>query len=130
MTLTTPCLAGIRSVYVPCLRTDELVFKLADMRVRQRLEVATDVSLSGIRSLREALARLFARFIARGARACAISLPPDFSPTQCRTGGPRRPGSIYAVGAEPVMNATGVRCPILCSGRSRRCVRSTAFLST
>jgi glucuronate isomerase len=81
-----PLLGWDTSVYVPCLRADELVFKLADIRVRHRLEVATDVSLSGIRSLREAVARLFVRFIARGARACAISLPPDFTPTHVPDG--------------------------------------------
>ena len=74
------------SVFVPCLRTDELVFKLADESVRQRLESTTDLSLTGIGAVREALARLFARFVARGARACAISLPPDFAPTHVPDG--------------------------------------------
>jgi glucuronate isomerase len=74
------------SLFVPCLRTDELVFKLADARVRQRLESTTDLSLTGIGTVREALAKLFARFVARGARACAISLPPDFAPTHVPDG--------------------------------------------
>ncbi len=74
------------SVFVPCLRTDELVFKLADESVRQRLESTTDLSLTGIGAVREALARLIARFVARGARACAISLPPDFAPTHVPDG--------------------------------------------
>ncbi len=81
-----PLLGWDTSVFVPCLRTDELVFKLADARVRQRLESTTDLSLTGIGTLREALARLFARFVARGARACAISLPPDFAPTHVPDG--------------------------------------------
>ena len=38
-------------------------------------------------SLREAIGRLFERFVKRGARACAISLPPDFAP---RRASPRR----------------------------------------
>jgi hypothetical protein len=39
------------------------------------------VTISSPRGLREALARLFEHFVARQARACAISLPPDFAPT-------------------------------------------------
>src|SRR5262249_34984375 len=31
-------------------------------------------------TLKQALGQLFERFVARGARACAISLPPDFAP--------------------------------------------------
>ena len=81
-----PLLGWDTQVFIPCLRTDELVFKLSDARVRQRLESTTDLSLAGIGTLREALARLFARFVARGARACAISLPPDFVPTHVPDG--------------------------------------------
>ncbi|NOX54986.1 MAG: amidohydrolase family protein, partial [Planctomycetes bacterium] len=66
--------------YVPCLRTDELVFHLAQERVRARLEKATQTPLSDARSLVDAIGRLFEHFVARGARACAISLPPDFAP--------------------------------------------------
>ena len=32
------------------------------------------------RSLRQAVRKLFERFVARGAKACAISLPPNFEP--------------------------------------------------
>ncbi len=70
------------SVYIPCLRTDDLVFHLAKPEVRQRLAKATDVSVSDAATLRAAIGKLFEHFTSRGARACAISLPPDFSPSQ------------------------------------------------
>ncbi len=70
------------AVYVPCLRTDDLVFHLAHSAVRSRLEKATGGSLHDARSLRMAIVRLFEHFVSRGARACAISLPPDFEPRQ------------------------------------------------
>jgi glucuronate isomerase len=66
--------------YIPCLRTDDLVFHLAKPEVRQRLEKATDTDVRDANSLRSAIGRLFMTFTAKGARACAISLPPDFSP--------------------------------------------------
>ena len=66
--------------YIPCLRTDDLVFHLDRAEVRQRLAKATGVEGTDPRRLRDALGRLFEHFTARGARACAISLPPDFAP--------------------------------------------------
>jgi glucuronate isomerase len=66
--------------YVPCLRTDDLVFHLHKPEVRQRLARATGVEAGDVRTLRQALRKLFEHFTARGARACAISLPPDFEP--------------------------------------------------
>ena len=68
------------SRYVPCLRTDDLVFHLGKPEVRKRLEEAADVSLDDVRSLVSAIGSLFAHFTANGAKACAISLPPDFHP--------------------------------------------------
>jgi glucuronate isomerase len=68
-------------VYIPCLRTDDLVFHLAKPQVRERLAAASGVCLDGsLSSLRESLDQRFRHFVSRGARACAISLPPDFSP--------------------------------------------------
>ena len=67
-------------VYVPCLRTDDLVFHLAQPRVRQRLEECSGTSISGADSVRRALENRFRHFTGRGARACAISLPPGFTP--------------------------------------------------
>ena len=68
------------NVFIPCLRTDDLVFKLSHSEVQERLEAASDVALRDVTSLRLAIERLFRRFKSKGARACAISLPPSFSP--------------------------------------------------
>ncbi|MFM7162912.1 MAG: amidohydrolase, partial [Planctomycetaceae bacterium] len=68
------------SFYIPCLRTDELVFKISSPAVRARFQSATGSNPATARELRAGLARLFERFVSRGARACAISLPPDFAP--------------------------------------------------
>jgi glucuronate isomerase len=67
------------SVYVPCLRTDDLVFHLAKPEVRQRLEHATGIAPATAGDLKRAIGALFGHFKAKGTRACAISLPPDFS---------------------------------------------------
>lgn len=74
------------SVYIPCLRTDDLVFKLAEPSVRMRLEQATDCELIDVASLRQSLATLFDHFTSHQARACAISLPPDFTPRKVSEG--------------------------------------------
>jgi glucuronate isomerase len=66
--------------YVPCLRTDDLVLKLHESQTIARLRRAADVHVEDYASLRTAVGRLFERFVARGARACAISLPPEFVP--------------------------------------------------
>ncbi|WP_166831323.1 glucuronate isomerase [Thalassoroseus pseudoceratinae] len=66
--------------YVPCLRTDDLVFHLAKPTVRERLSKATGVELSDCSALVKAIGQLFEHFTSRGARACAISIPPTFSP--------------------------------------------------
>jgi glucuronate isomerase len=66
--------------YVPCLRTDDLVLKLHEPATTARLRKAVDAEVSDFASLRNAIGRLFERFVSRGARACAISLPPDFAP--------------------------------------------------
>lgn len=87
--------------YVPCLRTDDLVFRLEDPHVQERLSKATDIEPSNPSRLRQALAALFEHFKKRGARACAVSLPPDFAPDPAReansTAEPRaagRPSSL------------------------------------
>src|SRR5262249_34402711 len=66
--------------YVPCLRTDDLVFRLHDPEVRQRLAKATGVEVGDVTRLKRAVTALFEHFTRHGAKACAISLPPDFSP--------------------------------------------------
>lgn len=69
------------SKYVPCLRTDDLVLKLHHPQTRERLSRATNIDVGDAESLRRAIGVIFERFLARGARACAISLPPDFRPS-------------------------------------------------
>src|SRR5260370_1402405 len=66
--------------YVPCLRTDDLVFHLDRAEVRQRLAKATGAEGKEPRRLRDALGRLFDHFTRHGARGCAISLPAEFPP--------------------------------------------------
>jgi glucuronate isomerase len=75
--------------YVPCLRTDDLVFHLEKVEVRHRLAKATGVEVGDVSSLRKALGVLFEHFTRHGAKACAISLPPDFVP--------RPPGEAQAL---------------------------------
>ena len=66
--------------YVPCLRTDDLVLKLHEPGTIDRLRASTGVEVQDYATLKQAVGVLFERFTKRGARACAISLPPDFSP--------------------------------------------------
>jgi glucuronate isomerase len=66
--------------YVPCLRTDDLVLRLHEPRTIARLSALVDLDVRDHASLKEALGRVFERFVSRGARACAVSLPPDFAP--------------------------------------------------
>lgn len=66
--------------YIPCLRTDDLVFHLHTPAVRTRLEKSTQLSVTNISTLKQAIAKLFEHFTRNGARACAISLPPSFTP--------------------------------------------------
>ncbi len=66
--------------FVPCLRTDDLVFRLHEPEVRQRLAKVTGVEVGDVASMRKAVGVLFQHFTRRGARACAISLPPHFEP--------------------------------------------------
>lgn len=68
------------SRYVPCLRTDDLVFHLGEAPVCERLVRATNVEIHDSASLGTALHKVFEHFAAKGARACAISLPPYFIP--------------------------------------------------
>jgi glucuronate isomerase len=75
------------STYVPCLRTDDLVLKLHEPRTIERLRRSTGVDVADLAGLRQAITILFERFTKKGARACAISLPPDFAP---RRAAPRR----------------------------------------
>ena len=69
------------SRYVPCLRTDDLVLKLHEPSTIERLKRATNIDVADFATLRKAIGVLFERFVSRGAKACAISLPPDFAPS-------------------------------------------------
>ena len=66
--------------YVPCLRTDDLVFHFTNPAVRERLAKATGIEPTSTTAIRQAIGKLFDHFTQSGARACAISLPPSFSP--------------------------------------------------
>ena len=66
--------------YIPCLRTDDLVFHFSKSSVRERLAKATSLEVSDSASFRSAIGKLFEHFKAKNAKACAISLPPNFSP--------------------------------------------------
>ncbi len=66
--------------YVPCLRTDDLVFHFDKPEVRHRLTEATGIEATDVESFRQAIGKLFHHFTKNKARACAISLPPWFVP--------------------------------------------------
>ena len=68
------------SRYIPCLRTDDLVFHFTKPSVRERLAKATGIEPGSTTQIRQAIGHLFDHFTRNGARACAISLPPSFSP--------------------------------------------------
>ncbi len=80
-------LAGFdTSIYIPCLRTDDLVFHLAKPEVRERLERCAQTAIVDAASLRAAIGKRFEHFKANNAKACAISLPPDFAPAKVSPG--------------------------------------------
>jgi glucuronate isomerase len=69
-------------VFIPCLRTDDLVFHFAKPTVQERLQRASGVAVKNADTMRQAIGKLFTHFKSKGCRACAVSLPPDFSPTK------------------------------------------------
>ncbi|MCA8998132.1 MAG: glucuronate isomerase, partial [Planctomycetaceae bacterium] len=79
------------NLYIPCLRTDDLVFHFTKKAVQQRLEKATEIEVHDVVTMREAIGKLFAHFCAKGAKACAISIPPSFQPMKCD------PGAVSAI---------------------------------
>jgi glucuronate isomerase len=66
--------------YIPCLRTDDLVFHFTNPAVRARLAGATGIEPTSVGALKRAIGKLFEHFTRHGAKACAISLPPGFTP--------------------------------------------------
>lgn len=85
--------------YVPCLRTDDLVFHFSKPEIRERLARSTNEDVRDAGSLRRAIGRLFEHFTSCGARACAISLPPDFAPRRVDPG--RAEAALAAVLRSP-----------------------------
>ena len=65
---------------IPCLRTDDLVFRFGERETRQRLASVTGIEVGDLATMKRAVHQLFERFVSRGAKACAISLPPRFAP--------------------------------------------------
>lgn len=66
--------------YIPCLRTDDLVFHFTNPNVRARLAKSTGIEAASVATIKQAIGVLFEHFVRHGAKACAISLPPSFSP--------------------------------------------------
>ncbi|MFK7822005.1 MAG: glucuronate isomerase [Planctomycetaceae bacterium] len=66
--------------YIPCLRTDDLVFHFTKPATRERLQKASGTDVTNPQSLKAAIGKLFEHFTAKDAKACAISIPPDFTP--------------------------------------------------
>ena len=75
------------ATYIPCLRTDDLVFHFAKPDTQARLAACSGVEQDGsLGRLRDALQQRFEHFVSRGARACAISIPPTFEPSPVSDG--------------------------------------------
>ena len=72
--------------YIPCLRTDDLVFHFDKAPTRERFAKATGITPTNAASIRTGIGKLFSHFQSKGVRACAISLPPDFSPAPVAAG--------------------------------------------
>ena len=68
--------------YIPCLRTDDLVFHFDKPATRERFAKATGIEPVDAKSIRAGIRKLFEHFVAKGAKACAISLPPSFTPEE------------------------------------------------
>ena len=66
--------------YIPCLRTDDLVFHFTNPAVRTRLASATGIEPTNTAQIKQAIGTLFEHFTRHDAKACAISLPPGFAP--------------------------------------------------
>ena len=80
---------------MPCLRTDDLVFHLDKPEVRARWEKATGMGLGSSAELHAGIGKLFlSDFTRKGAKACAISLPPDLGAgARLGVGAERRAGA-------------------------------------
>ncbi|WP_437201639.1 glucuronate isomerase [Planctomicrobium sp. SH664] len=72
--------------YIPCLRTDDLVFHFLKKATRDRLTAASGIEVGDANTLKEAIGKLFQHFVKNNVKACAISLPPSFTPTKVDPG--------------------------------------------
>lgn len=66
--------------YIPCLRTDSLVFGIHKGDMQKRIGNVAGVDVVDVPSLKKALRAIFEKFVKHNAKACAISLPPNFTP--------------------------------------------------
>ena len=94
--------------YIPCLRTDDLVFHLTKPETQERLAKASGMELVDCGSVVRAIGQLFDHFTSRGARACAISLPPDF-----------HPGPVDQSSVEPILQSMLAGRSVLTEGESQ-----------
>ncbi|MFM8399753.1 MAG: glucuronate isomerase, partial [Pirellula sp.] len=81
--------------YVPCLRTDDLVFHLALPQTRDRIAKATGIQIGKLQDLHQAIGSLFEHFLKYQVRACAISLPPWFTPRKIAIDDPVAQSSFH-----------------------------------
>jgi len=86
--------------YIPCLRTDDLVFHLTKPGTQERLNKATNSTVTDVATLRAAIGKMFDHFVANGVRACAISIPPWFAPTHIEDAVAERVLSAVLAGQE------------------------------
>jgi len=61
--------------YVPCLRTDDLVFHLGNPAVRERLAKASGIDPASEPQMRDALSVLFQHFTQHGANVVHLNAP-------------------------------------------------------
>ncbi len=66
------------SVYLPCLRTDDLVFKLHLPETAEAIARTTGIEMDTLQDFHDALTAIFRRFMDHQAISAAISMPPNF----------------------------------------------------
>jgi glucuronate isomerase len=64
------------SRYIPCLRTDDLVFHLTQPLIRQRLAACSGVEVVNLDTLRNALEQRFQHFVSHGAKPAPFPCRP------------------------------------------------------
>ncbi|MDP6380050.1 MAG: glucuronate isomerase [Phycisphaerae bacterium] len=96
------------SLFIPCLRIDDLVHTLGDADVRKRLAKKTGVEVGTTRSLRKALAAVFDYFLAHNIAAVAASLPPQFTCSVVPEGVARRALSAVLSGKASAKDSAAV----------------------